>query len=239
MAESIRTVICDDNDLSLQGTRATFQADSRFVVVRTYRRLDHRLQGCSHVVDLLILDPFREGHLNVEPGLLPQLGIPILVYTEHFDVGHFLSFLKAGIAGYLVKSRTSSARLLRTAHSLTSDAVLVFDRSILQHLMTSSRIIAFVALPQQTKLTIRETEILELMCEGFTDQEIARMRCIAISTVETHVSNICRKLGASNRFDCAIKAVKSGVIDFRQHPGGADAGSRWDGDARTRRSLIA
>ena len=65
------------------------------------------------------------------------------------------------------------------------------------------------------------------------------MKCIAVSTVETHVSNICRKLGATNRFDCAIKAIKSGAIRLRESYTSAEERARWDGAIPSRRSLIA
>ena len=168
MAGSIRIAICDDNDLSLQGTRATFAADRRFEVVGAYKRLDHRLQSGNRAVDLLILDPFYDRRASLDPGLLARIDAPILIYSEHFEAADFLSLLKAGIAGYLIKSRMLATRLLRAADSLTSDSVLVFDRSIVQYLVKSERIVAFVPHSESIKLTTREAEILDLMCDGLS-----------------------------------------------------------------------
>jgi len=62
-------------------------------------------------------------------------------------------------------------------------------------------------------LTKREIEVLRLLASGMADDQIARELGVANSTVQSHVGNIMRKLGAANRVQCGSIAVRLGLID--------------------------
>ena len=70
--------------------------------------------------------------------------------------------------------------------------------------------------PAQLQLTGREQEILALLCQRWTDAEIAEAFFISPRTVNRHVSNILAKLGASNRREAAAIAARSGLIPARR-----------------------
>jgi len=65
---------------------------------------------------------------------------------------------------------------------------------------------------EANKLTARETEVLALMAEGLTNQQIAEVLSVAPSTIKSHVQNVILKLGASDRTQAAVLAVKSGIV---------------------------
>lgn len=62
------------------------------------------------------------------------------------------------------------------------------------------------------RLSYREAEILSLMAEGLTNKEIARRKCVSPETVKTYVANLLKKLGARNRVEAAIVAVRAGFL---------------------------
>jgi DNA-binding NarL/FixJ family response regulator len=61
-------------------------------------------------------------------------------------------------------------------------------------------------------LTKREQEVLEMVTEGLTTQEIAKKIFVSFDTVETHRRNIIQKFGARNTVDAVVKAMRMGMI---------------------------
>jgi DNA-binding NarL/FixJ family response regulator len=66
--------------------------------------------------------------------------------------------------------------------------------------------------PSGPQLTQRESEVLSLLARGFSVSAIARSIFVSDSTAKTHISKIYEKLGASNRADAIMKAVRSGLL---------------------------
>ncbi len=66
--------------------------------------------------------------------------------------------------------------------------------------------------PPEMSLTPREIEVLGLMAEGMTNQQIAEQLIVSPTTVKTHVQNILQKLGVSDRTQAAVYAVRCGLI---------------------------
>ncbi len=64
----------------------------------------------------------------------------------------------------------------------------------------------------RVKLTKREKEILELVAQGLSAQEIATLVFVSLNTVETHRRNIMQKLGARNTVEAVARAIRTGVI---------------------------
>jgi DNA-binding NarL/FixJ family response regulator len=64
----------------------------------------------------------------------------------------------------------------------------------------------------ENSLTSRELEVLELMSEGLTNPQIAKILTISIHTVKAHVCSIIEKLNVNGRVQASVKAVKIGII---------------------------
>ncbi len=71
---------------------------------------------------------------------------------------------------------------------------------------------------ESAALTAREQDVLSLVAEGATDQEIADSLSISIHTVKTHMRNILAKLQLSKRHEAAQYALREGLIPPRGHP---------------------
>jgi NarL family two-component system response regulator LiaR len=76
------------------------------------------------------------------------------------------------------------------------------------------------ASPAEDPLTEREAEILNLVAQGFSNQEIADQLVLSERTVRTHVTNILGKLRLSNRTQAALYAIRKGMVDI--HEGGGN-----------------
>lgn len=64
----------------------------------------------------------------------------------------------------------------------------------------------------KAKLTRRQQEVLALVAEGWTNEDIAKQLCLVVATVETHLRHIRRRLEAKNRTHAAVIAIRRGLL---------------------------
>jgi DNA-binding NarL/FixJ family response regulator len=130
-----------------------------------------------------------------------------IVLSMYDDAQHIDAAFAAGAAAYVLK----------TAHpdDLTSAVRQAFQHSIF---LAGPRPAATVAAPpvdDSSGLTRRELEILQLVAEGHSNAQLARMLWVTEQTVKFHLSNIYRKLGVANRTEASRWAQRQGLLD---HP---------------------
>jgi DNA-binding NarL/FixJ family response regulator len=146
-------------------------------------------------------------------GILADLpGTRVLVLSasgEHADV---LEAVKAGAAGYLVKS--ASAEELLAAVLRTAEGQPVFTPGLAGLVLGEyRRLAAEPADDGVPALTERETEVLRLVAKGLTARQIGDRLVVSHRTVESHVQNTLRKLQLHNRAQLVRYAIERGIAD--------------------------
>jgi NarL family two-component system response regulator LiaR len=132
----------------------------------------------------------------------------IIIVTSFLDDEKVYPALEAGATSYLLK--TSKASEIADAIRDTYHGKSVLEPEVTGKMMLKMRK-KQTLLPHE-ELTSREMEILLLMAEGKTNQEIADELFIALKTVKTHVSNILSKLGVQDRTQAVIYAFKHSLV---------------------------
>ncbi|MCU5112390.1 response regulator transcription factor [Bacillus sp. FSL M8-0063] len=128
----------------------------------------------------------------------------IVVVTSFLDDEKLYPVIEAGATSYLLK--TSRASDIADAVRATYDGETVLEPKVTGKMMSRMRQKKEQALHEE--LTERESEILLLIAEGKSNQEIADELFIALKTVKTHVSNILNKLNVSDRTQAVIYAFR-------------------------------
>ncbi|PFS54496.1 response regulator [Bacillus thuringiensis] len=128
----------------------------------------------------------------------------IVVVTSFLDDEKLYPVIEAGATSYLLK--TSKASDIADAVRATYDGETVLEPKVTGKMM--SRMRQKKEQPLHDDLTEREFEILLLIAEGKSNQEIADELFIALKTVKTHVSNILNKLNVSDRTQAVIYAFR-------------------------------
>ncbi|MFI8684366.1 response regulator [Rossellomorea sp. NPDC077527] len=128
----------------------------------------------------------------------------IIIVTSFLDDDKVYPALEAGAVSYMLK--TSKASEIAEAVRKTHNGQSILEPEVTGKMMTRMRQKS-VSHPHE-ELTNRELEILLLMTQGKTNQEIADELFIALKTVKTHVSNILSKLGVQDRTQAVIYAFK-------------------------------
>lgn len=134
--------------------------------------------------------------------------IKILVLSASAEEADVLEAVKAGAAGYLLKSSTAEELVDAVARVRTGEPV--FTSSLAGLVLDEFRRIARND-PSEPGLTARENEVLKLVAKGYTYPEIGEKLFISTKTVQNHVQNILIKLQLKKRYDLMRYAIQKGL----------------------------
>lgn len=149
-------------------------------------------------------------------------GTRILMLSVNEDDRSLFDALAAGARGYILKN-TDKTTFLRSIRNVLSDEAALSPKQAKKVVDAYSRMVRNVAVPQRSELqdnfdiTAREREVLMLIADGATNQEIARELSVSVYTVKSHVRSILHKLDATNRNEAAQRATKLGIVAPRSH----------------------
>lgn len=132
----------------------------------------------------------------------------VIIVTSFIDDGKVYPALEAGATSYILK--TSKASEIAKAIRSTYDGQSVLEQEVTGKLMTRMR--TKKADPLHDQLTGREMEVLLLIAQGKTNQDIANLLFIALKTVKVHVSNILGKLEVQDRTQAVIYAFRHDLV---------------------------
>ena len=204
---SIRIAIIDDHDLFREGLLLVLNQIEGFEVV--YDTSDGiRFVAALNTmeVDLALMDiemPAMSGALVTENALKIKSDLMVIALTMFSDTGHYTQMIQAGVKGFILK-KANKFELEQAIRSVYSGGTY-FSQEILQKL--AFRYTGRMSAPEE--LTTRELEILVLICQGFTSQEIADRLHISCKTVETHRSSLFLKAGVRNVAGLIMWALKN------------------------------
>jgi two-component system response regulator NreC len=210
-----KVLIADDHAIVRAGLRTLLIEDGGFNLVGEatggYEAIE--LVGKTNP-DVLILDismPDLDG-ISVTQRVKTQYpDLRILILTIHEDEALLREAIKAGAAGYILK-RAAEAELISAVRVILRGDLYV-DPSMVRSLLDDSRQIQVKQVSSTETLTPRETEILKLIVEGYTNRQIGSELNISIRTVEGHRSNISDKLGLHSRLELVRYAREHKLIE--------------------------
>ena len=194
--EKIRLAIIDDHNLFREGILLVLNQIDGFEVV--YDTSDgNRFVEALHEteVDVALMDiemPAIGGALTTGRALKVKPELKVIALTMFSDTGHYTQMIQAGVKGFILKkaNKFELEQAILTVHRGGN----CFSQEILQQL-------AFRYNGRKTgeeELTIREVEIMVLICQGYTSQEISERLHISAKTVESHRCNLFHKAGVRN-----------------------------------------
>jgi DNA-binding NarL/FixJ family response regulator len=149
-----------------------------------------------------------------------QRGGPRVLILTTFDLDDYVyEALQAGASGFLLKDVTAerlfdAVRVIAAGDALLAPAV---TRRLISEFARMRPTAPMNALPGLATLTPRETEVLRLVAEGLSNQQIAERLVVTEETVKTHVSRVLHKLGLRDRTQAVIAAYESGLVIPGEH----------------------
>lgn len=205
----IKVLIADDHNMFLEGLLSLLGGIPNVeVVASAHDGEDVLRQLKSTEVDLLLLDINMPKKTGIE--VLAELKnkksqVKIALLSMHNDRSTIEAAMKAGADAYLLKN--SSRAQLETAINEVYAGKNYFVDEVKDILISTFR---SDNLSQEIRLTPREIEVLQLICEELTTAQIADRLFVSVNTVETHRKNLLSKTGAKNSVGLAKFAMQNG-----------------------------
>jgi len=214
MREKIRVLLVDDHQLILDGLKSLLKHIDNLVVAGEANNGREALRLLDIFnVDVVLMDidmPVMNGIEALKEIKRIKPLIKVIILSMHNESGMVKNLLGIGADGYLLKS-TSQDELIR-AITKVANGDKYFSTDVTLALLNHSQS-SFQAPKQQIEtLTIREEEILKLIAEGFSNREIGARLFISHRTVDTHRTNMMKKLNTANIAGLISYAIKSGLI---------------------------
>jgi DNA-binding NarL/FixJ family response regulator len=214
---SVTVVVVDDHPIWREGVARDLAAQG-FAVVATVAdssftlRIAAATQPRVVVIDLDLDELSAVEAVRTIANTMPDTRVLVLSErAEHSDV---LEAVKAGAAGYLVKS--ASAAELMDAVRRTANGDAVFTPGLADLVLGEYQRLTVEPKPGSTpvpRLTARETEVLKLVATGLTSQQVATELGLSRRTVENHVQNTARKLHLHTRVELTRYAITQGIAE--------------------------
>jgi DNA-binding NarL/FixJ family response regulator len=210
----LRVFLVDDHAMFRAGVRAEL---GNFVdVVGEAGTVPEAVAGITQAQpDVVLLDvhmPDGGGRAVLEALRRTQPAVKFLALSVSDAAEDVIGLIRAGARGYVTK--TISPEQLADAVRRVAEDDAVFSPRLAGFVLDAfaSRPDVPVADPELDQLTNREREVLRLLARGYAYKEIAKELYISIKTVETHVSNVLRKLQMSNRYELSRWAADRRLV---------------------------
>ncbi|WP_432989448.1 response regulator [Dactylosporangium sp. CA-233914] len=215
----IRVLLADDQDLIRLGLRVLLDSEDDLEVVADAADGLHTVTLARQLhPDVVLMDVRMPGIDGIEATRRivadQNLSATKVIVLTTFEIDEYVfDALRVGASGFLIKD-TKPAELLRAIRLVADgDALLspsVTRRVVREFANQSSR--ALKPHPQLATLTDREREIVALVAEGLSNEEVAERLVISPATARTHVSRAMVKLGARDRAQLVVFAYQSGLV---------------------------
>lgn len=215
--DRIRVVLADDHPVVLAGIKALLNANPEIELAGEATNGGEALPMIRALApDVAILDVSMPGLNGLELTERVANECPatsILVLTVHEDAAYVQPLLQAGARGYLLK-RSAADDLLRAVRAVAIGGVYL-DPSIAGHALADpSTVIGRSGSDEAGEaLSPRETEVLRLLAQGFSNKEIARRIDLSVKSVETYKARAAEKLGLRTRAEIIRYGASHGWLD--------------------------
>ena len=210
-----RVLLADDHAVVRSGLRAVLEREADIEVVAEAEDGSEAVEkAIENEVDLAILDvamPRLTGLQATVELLRRRPGVRVLILSVHDSEQYFFAALKAGASGYVLKTAANRDLVEACRASMRGEpflyprAVTALIRDYLERARRGE------AAPEDP-LTRRELQVVKLIAEGYTSDEIAADLVISRKTVDHHRARILDKLGMRNGAELTRYAIRRGLV---------------------------
>lgn len=210
--KAIRLLVVDDQGIVRKGIRALLaEVDGMNVVGEAADGIDAIQQADALQPDVILMDlvmPNMDGIEAIHQIVTRKPKARILALTSFATDDKVFPAIKAGALGYLLKDSQPEDLITAIRNVYRGEPFLhpSIARKVLEELSHPGG-----SPPTPEPLTERELEVLQLVAQGLSNQEIAERLFIGDATVRTHIGNIFNKLHLANRVQAALYALRKGL----------------------------
>jgi DNA-binding NarL/FixJ family response regulator len=207
---AVRVILADDHEMVRQGLRVLLEREG-FEVVAEASDGREAMKLCeTHSPEVAILDlamPLLNGVDAAREIIKTNPRTKVVLLTMHTEDHLILESLRAGVTGYVLKTK-ASGELVQALRAVCRGEMFLtqtISRTIVQAFVRNND------LPEMP-ISDRERQVLQLVAEGKTNKEIATLLGISVKTAESHRSNMMDKLNIHDTAGLVRYAIRKGII---------------------------
>lgn len=211
----ISIVIVEDHAMFREGLKYVLNTINTFDVIGeadngpTFLTLMDTL-----VPDIVLMDidlPGMNGIEATQQAMQKNPSLKILALSMHGDYGHYQKMIEAGAKGFVLKN--AGINQLSAAITDIFNGKAYFSQELLLGIIQAKEVLNGTSLIEKLDISERELEVLELICKGLSNKEIADKLFISIKTVEGHKSKLMYKTETKNTVSLVLFALKFKLIN--------------------------
>jgi DNA-binding NarL/FixJ family response regulator len=213
----IRIVIIEDLPLILEGIKVLINQIDDLEVVGEFQNGQEFIDALPEVdADIILTDinmPVLDGVAMTKLALVHDPEMKIIALSMYNDAKYYYEMITAGAKGFVLKQ--ASVEELETAIREVHNEGSFFSQELLHGVIMGMQTIEKeLAAEKQNllKLSDREVQLLELICQGKTNKQLAEALHISVKTVESHKAQLMKKTKTANNAGLIIWAVKNKVV---------------------------
>jgi len=210
----LRILLVDDHQIIIDGIKSLLKQNDEFVISGEANNGREALRILQHMEsDVVLMDidmPVMNGIDTLKEISKIYPNTKVIILSMHQEAGMIKSLINIGAHGYLLKS-CSQAELIEAIRKVGSGQSY-FSTEVTLSLLNPMQDKHSAGNLAQEQLTERETEIIKLIAEGFSNKEIGSKLFISHRTVDTHRTNLMKKLNVDNIAGLISYAMKNGIV---------------------------
>ena len=205
MSRRITVLLADDHHLVRRGFRRLLEDDARIDVVGEAADGDEAVRLAAELhPQVVVMDaamPGTSGMAATRAIRASDPNVAVLMLSMHSEETVVRQALDAGASGYILKNVVDldlAAAIVRVAAGET-----VLDQAVIRPILAGER----------NRLTPRELEVLQLICDGLSNRDIAARLKVSVNTVAVHRANIMSTLGVHKAAELVAYALQHGLVN--------------------------
>lgn len=206
----IRVLVADDHSVVRKGLRTFLSLDPELEIIGEASNGEEAVQMAHQLKpDVVLMDIKMPKMDGIAATTVIRRELPdteVIALTSVLEDASVVGAVRAGAIGYLLKD-TEADELCRAIKAAAAGQVQLSPQA-------AARLMREVRTPEESPETLseRETDVLRLLAQGYSNKEIAQELTLSEKTVKTHVSNILGKLNVPSRTQAALYAVRVGLV---------------------------
>jgi NarL family two-component system response regulator LiaR len=205
----IRVLVADDHSVVRRGLRGFLELNDEFELVGEASNGEEAVQMAQQLKpDVVLMDILMPKMDGIQATAAIRKSLPdteVIALTSVLEDASVVGAVRAGAIGYLLKD-TEDDELCRAIKAAAAGQVQLSPQA-------AARLMREVRTPESPEaLSERETEVLRLVAQGYSNKDIAEALTLSDKTVKTHVSRILGKLALPSRTQAALYAVRIGLV---------------------------
>lgn len=211
--EKTKIILVDDHKLFRDGLKLLLNNSPKTIVVAEASNGLEFLSIISQHLDAVVLMdiemPEMNGIIATQKAIEKYPDLKIIALSMFGEDEFYFKMIESGVKGFLIKN--SEIKDVLNAIEIVAKGENCFSQELLYSIVKNINK-SNILLNSQTDLSEREIEIVKLICEGLSNQEIADKLFISKRTVDKHRSNILEKTACKNTASLVMYSIKKGII---------------------------